>query len=109
MTEVTGRGVKDGLYDQFARIGKAVADPKRIELVDLLCQGERSVEVLAEAAALSVTNASAHLKVLRADPDWWRPAGRAPGSTTGSAASRCALFSLPSSVTWPLSGLPKWR
>lgn len=62
---MTGRQVKDGLYDQFARIGKAVAHPKRIELLDLLCQGERSVEVLADTAALSVTNASAHLKVLR--------------------------------------------
>lgn len=62
---MTGREVKDGLYDQFARIGKAVAHPKRIELLDLLCQGERSVEVLANAAALSVTNASAHLRVLR--------------------------------------------
>jgi len=57
--------VKDGLYEQFARIGKAVAHPKRIELLDLLCQGERSVEVLAEAAAMSVTNTSAHLRVLR--------------------------------------------
>lgn len=57
--------VKDGLYTQFARIGKAVAHPKRIELLDLLCQGERSVEVLAEAAAMSVTNTSAHLRVLR--------------------------------------------
>lgn len=65
MTEMTGREVKDGLYEQFARIGKAVAHPKRIELLDLLCQGERSVEVLARAAALSVTNASAHLRVLR--------------------------------------------
>jgi len=65
MPEVTGRQVKDGLYEQFARIGKAVAHPKRIELLDLLCQGERSVEVLAKAAALTVTNASAHLKVLR--------------------------------------------
>jgi rhodanese-related sulfurtransferase len=65
MSEPTGRQVKDGLYDQFSRIGKAVAHPKRIELLDLLCQGERSVEVLAQAAALSVTNASAHLKVLR--------------------------------------------
>jgi len=62
---MTGREVKDGLYDQFARIGKAVANPKRIELLDLLCQGERSVEVLAQAAALSITNASAHLRVLR--------------------------------------------
>lgn len=65
MNGMTGRQVKDGLYEQFARIGKAVAHPKRIELLDLLCQGERSVEVLAQAAALSVTNASAHLKVLR--------------------------------------------
>lgn len=65
MNEMTGREVKDGLYGQFARIGKAVAHPKRIELLDLLCQGERSVEVLAQAAALSVTNASAHLRVLR--------------------------------------------
>jgi rhodanese-related sulfurtransferase len=65
MPEVTGRQVKDGLYEQFARIGKAVAHPKRIELLDLLCQGERSVEVLAKTAALTVTNASAHLKVLR--------------------------------------------
>ena len=65
MNQMTGREVKDGLYEQFARIGKAVAHPKRIELLDLLCQGERSVEVLAQAAALSVTNASAHLRVLR--------------------------------------------
>jgi rhodanese-related sulfurtransferase len=61
----TGRLVKDGLYEQFARIGKAVSHPKRIELLDLLCQGERSVEVLAEAAAMGVTNTSAHLRVLR--------------------------------------------
>src|SRR3970040_1812332 len=61
----TGRLVKDGLYEQFARVGKAVANPKRIELLDLLCQGERSVEVLAGAAAMTVVNTSAHLRVLR--------------------------------------------
>ena len=61
----SGRAVKGGLYEQFARIGKAVANPKRIELLDLLCQGERSVEVLADAAAMGVTNTSAHLRVLR--------------------------------------------
>lgn len=59
------RQVKDGLYQQFARIGKAVAHPKRIELLEVLCQGERSVEVLAAATATSVVNASAHLRVLR--------------------------------------------
>jgi len=62
---LSGRAVKDGLYGQFARIGKAVAHPKRIELLDLLCQGERSVEILAEAAAMGVTNTSSHLRVLR--------------------------------------------
>lgn len=60
-----GRLVKDELYGQFARVGKAVAHPKRIELLDLLCQGERSVEVLAGAASMSVVNTSAHLRVLR--------------------------------------------
>ena len=60
-----GREVKDGLYEQFARIGKTVANPKRIELLDLLCQGERSVEGLAQATRMGVTNTSAHLKVLR--------------------------------------------
>jgi rhodanese-related sulfurtransferase len=60
-----GRLAKDGLYDQFARIGKASAHPKRLELLDVLSQGERSVEVLADAAAMSVVNTSAHLRVLR--------------------------------------------
>jgi rhodanese-related sulfurtransferase/DNA-binding transcriptional ArsR family regulator len=62
---VNGREAKDRLYEQFARVAKAVASPKRIELLDVLAQGERTVEVLAEAAALGVTNASAHLQVLR--------------------------------------------
>lgn len=57
---------KDAIYDQLARIGKATAAPKRLELLDLLCQGPRTVEALAEEAALSVANASQHLKVLRA-------------------------------------------
>jgi len=62
---VDGRDAKDTLYEQFARIGKAVANPKRIELLDLLAQGERSVEDLANGAAMGVTNASNHLQVLR--------------------------------------------
>lgn len=62
---MSGTAVKDGLYEQFARVGKAVAHSKRIELLDLLCQGERSVEVLADATAMGVTNTSAHLRVLR--------------------------------------------
>jgi len=62
---VNGREAKDRLYEQFARVAKAVASPKRIELLDVLAQGERTVEVLADATGLGVTNTSAHLQVLR--------------------------------------------
>ncbi|MBI4815623.1 MAG: metalloregulator ArsR/SmtB family transcription factor [Deltaproteobacteria bacterium] len=60
------RRFKDAIYEQFARLGKAISAPKRIELLDLLCQGPRTVEALAEQAAISVANASQHLQVLRA-------------------------------------------
>jgi rhodanese-related sulfurtransferase len=60
------RDMKDEVYGQFARIGKAVSAPKRIELLELLCQGPRTVEALADQAALSVANASQHLQILRA-------------------------------------------
>ena len=59
------RGFKDALYEQFARIGHALSTPKRLEILDVLGQGERSVEALASEANLSVPNASQHLKVLR--------------------------------------------
>jgi len=60
------RRFKDEIYEQFARIGKAVSSPKRLELLDLLCQGPRTVEVLANESSLSIANASQHLQVLRA-------------------------------------------
>lgn len=60
------RRFKDAIYEQFARLGKAISAPKRLELLDLLCQGPRTVEALAEQAAISVANASQHLQVLRA-------------------------------------------
>ena len=59
------RAFKEQLYAQFARLGKALASPGRLELLDLLAQGERSVEELAREAALSAANASAHLQVLQ--------------------------------------------
>jgi rhodanese-related sulfurtransferase len=62
---VTHRDFKDPLYAQFARIGHAVASPRRLELLDLLAQGEKRVEVLAEAVSMPVKNTSAHLRVLR--------------------------------------------
>ena len=55
---------KAELYEQFARVGKALASPKRLELLDLLAQGERSVDGLAGEAGLGVTSCSAHLQVL---------------------------------------------
>lgn len=60
------RKFKDFLYEQLARVGKAVAAPKRVELLELLCQGPRTVEALAGEASISVANASQHLQVLRA-------------------------------------------
>src|SRR5919202_4272796 len=62
----THRAFKNQLFEQFARIGKALANPHRLELVDLLAQGERSVEDLAREAAMSVANTSRHLQELRA-------------------------------------------
>jgi len=60
------RAFKDAIYEQFARIGKAVSSPKRLELLDLLCQGPRTVEILAKESSLTMANASQHLQVLRA-------------------------------------------
>jgi ArsR family transcriptional regulator len=57
---------KRQLFEQFAQVGKAVASPARLEILDLLAQGEKTVELLARQAGLSVTNASNHLKALRA-------------------------------------------
>jgi rhodanese-related sulfurtransferase/DNA-binding MarR family transcriptional regulator len=57
---------KMALYEQFARVGKALANPARLELLDLLAQGERSVEDLAATARMKVSNTSAQLRMLAA-------------------------------------------
>jgi rhodanese-related sulfurtransferase/DNA-binding transcriptional ArsR family regulator len=54
------------LYEQFARVGKALAHGHRLELLDVLAQGERTVEALAQETAMPIANASQHLQVLRA-------------------------------------------
>jgi rhodanese-related sulfurtransferase len=59
------RKFKDRLYGQFASIGKALASPARLELLELLAQGPRTVEALANESGLSMANASQHLQVLR--------------------------------------------
>ena len=56
---------KDFLYEQVARVGKAMSSPKRLELIELLCQGEKTVEMLAAQAQISIKLASAHLRELR--------------------------------------------
>jgi rhodanese-related sulfurtransferase/DNA-binding transcriptional ArsR family regulator len=61
----TARATKTALNELFARIGKALASPRRIELLDLLAQGEHTVESLAAEADMSVTLTSAHLQALR--------------------------------------------
>jgi len=59
------RNRKTNLFDQLARVGKALASGKRLELLDLLAQGERDVASVAAAADLGLTTASAHLQILR--------------------------------------------
>ncbi|HSP77688.1 MAG TPA: metalloregulator ArsR/SmtB family transcription factor [Myxococcaceae bacterium] len=62
---MSNRAFKDALYEQLSRISKALGSPKRLELVDLLAQGERPVEALARETAMSVASTSQHLQVLR--------------------------------------------
>lgn len=62
----TNRDIKNALYEQVARIAKSAASPKRLELIELLCQAPKAVEVLAQEANMSMKLASAHLKELKA-------------------------------------------
>lgn len=56
---------KDKVFEQFARVAAAFSSPKRVEIVDLLAQAERSVDSIAEITGISVANTSRHLQVLR--------------------------------------------
>jgi rhodanese-related sulfurtransferase len=62
---VDGRVFKDAIFEQFARVAAAFASPKRVEIVDLLAQGERTVDSIAGATAMTVANTSRHLQLLR--------------------------------------------
>ena len=59
------RAAKTELFEQYARVGKALSAPKRLDLLDLLAQGERTVDALARAAGVGVSTASMHLQTLR--------------------------------------------
>ncbi len=65
MDKQAKRTFKDLLYEQFARIGKALSNGHRLELLEVLAQGEHSVETLAQETGMSIANASQHLQVLR--------------------------------------------
>lgn len=62
---MSAQNFKSDLFDQFARIGKALSSGKRLEMLEFLAQGERSVEQLANMTGLSVANTSQHLQQLR--------------------------------------------
>lgn len=62
---MTNRAAKQALFDEFARVAKALASGRRAEILDVLANGERSVEDLAEELDMSVANASQHLQILR--------------------------------------------
>src|SRR5215208_2461443 len=83
MDDATHREFKDRLFEQFARVGKALASPRRLEIVDLLAQGERTVEEIARETSMSVASASQHLQALK------------EGCADGRGASRGALRALP--------------
>jgi len=65
MDDTSHREFKDRLFEQFARVGKALASPKRLEILDLLAQGERTVEEIARETAMPVASASQHLQTLK--------------------------------------------
>lgn len=66
MAKTTAKtGFKQALFAQFARVGKALASANRLELLEFLAQGERSVDALAKVSGLSVANTSQHLQQLR--------------------------------------------
>ncbi len=62
---MTTRALKDPLYEQVARIGKAIGSPKRLELLEVLIQGDKTVDALAAELGIDIRLASAHLKALR--------------------------------------------
>jgi rhodanese-related sulfurtransferase/DNA-binding transcriptional ArsR family regulator len=65
MLDMNSRTLKDLLYEQVARVGKALASPKRLEMLEILAQGEKAVDAVAAEVAIDVKLASAHLKALK--------------------------------------------
>ena len=83
------RQYKDATYGQFARIGKAVSHPKRLEILDVLCQCPRTVEALAREADLGIASASQHLKCSEKRA-CWTPRRKGSSSPTAWPTRPCA-------------------
>ena len=62
---MNGRDFKSAIFEQLARVGTAFDSPKRVEIIDLLAQADRSVESIAAATSMTVANTSRHLQILR--------------------------------------------
>lgn len=62
---MNGREFKDAIFEQFARVAGAFSSPKRVEIIDLLAQGERTVESIANVTSMTMGNTSRHLQILR--------------------------------------------
>ena len=99
------RGAETALFDEFARAAKALASGRRIELVDVLANGERTVEALAGEVGLSVANTSQRLQVLR-QAGLVASRREAPRSTTGWPGRRCSS-SGGSCGLWPPAAWPR--
>jgi DNA-binding transcriptional ArsR family regulator len=84
------------LYEGFARVGRALGSPARIELLNLLAQGEQGVEELAAAAGLKVSNTCAHLKTLAA-----------AGLVTSRRAGTRVFYRIAGPQVTALAGLPR--
>ncbi|MFQ5706893.1 MAG: ArsR/SmtB family transcription factor [bacterium] len=63
---MTGREFKDTVFEQFAKIAHAFSSPKRLEIIDILAQGERDVDSLSKQVQMTVANTSRHLQTLKA-------------------------------------------
>ncbi len=70
---------KHDLFAQFARVGKALSNGNRLELLEFIAQGERSVDELARVSGLTVANTSQHLQLLRQAGPGCLPQGGAQG------------------------------
>jgi rhodanese-related sulfurtransferase/DNA-binding transcriptional ArsR family regulator len=91
---MSNKHIKDMLYEQVSRISKALASPKRLEILDMLAQGEKAVESIAAEVEIDIKLASAHLKALKESRlvNWRRDGKRIFYSVSGPDVSQLTLM-----------------